>query len=231
MEPMSTSENAPVSYYGDKGMGSGASAALLAGLATKDYYNPMDGVSANGIGCLRSEVAALNGEIKDAECNIRHDVKDSESNIRRDVAKESGDIRADILREGQENMAATKDAECNLSKEILETRHTLAKDILRAEYEAKLGAERTIKEVNANTNHVGERLQDRLDHFERRTETKFDGLSDKLCSFERRVDDKFTHLREEGLEEKVFKLSQDLQTAKLEKLICCGCGNESVKVK
>lgn len=222
-EKMSTSENAPVSYYGDNGMGSGASAALLAGIATKDNYNPVDMVSANGINDLRHDVADTRWIVKDSESEIRRDVAKTEAEVRRDVVKSEADISRDVLREGQDLIKVVMGAECNLSKEILETRHSLAKDILRAEYENKLAVQTAIKELKENAQYNADRTQDKLDHGFEENDEDIEALSEK-------VDKGFFHAREEALEEKVDSLRDRLQTQTIKEYVC-GCGGIDILKK
>lgn len=206
--------NQPVSFYGDNSKNTDAS--LLAAMATKDYYNPVDAVAASSVFDLRHEV----GE-------TRSFIKDSESHIRREIAKSESDIRRDILVEGQDNMAAVKDAECSLSKEVLdtkltatreimETKHSLAKDILRSEYENKLAIQVALKEIKENAQYNSDRTQDKIAH-------GFEKTSCAIVALDNKIDKGFCHAREEALEEKVFKLSQDLQTSQISRLIQCGC--------
>ncbi len=221
--------NQPVSFYGDNSRNTDS--ALLAALATKEYAAGDVGmVAAGGVCDLREAVGNTKYVVKDAESNLRADIKEAEADIRRDIAKAEADIRADVLREGQENMAATKDAqcailekvgnaECAIIKEVLETKHSLAKDILRSEYENKLALQTALKEIKENAQHNAERTQDKTSH-------GFEVLHRNTDEIKADLKHGFFHAREEGLEEKVFKLSQDLQTERIVSKICCGC-NES----
>lgn len=163
--------NQPVSFYGDNSRNTDG--ALLAALASKDYYAPaLDGVSANGIGCVRAEVGDTKMIVKDAAANIRSDVR----------------------QEGQEAVGATKDAECRIMQKLgdLEAR-TMVKlgDVeckvikensdqtlyltnqlsvireqgIRNEYETKLSREQAIKEINIKVDHEAERTNDKIAHF------------------------------------------------------------------
>lgn len=192
--------NQPVSFYGDNNRGTDS--ALLASMATKDFgHIATDTISGTGISDLRESVMESKFVTKDAEASIR-----------REIAQAEADMRADIFKEGQDNMIAIKDAHCDLSKSVLESRHTLAKDIMRSEYESKLAIQTATKEIFNKLDAHAERTNEKIDFFERRT-------TDKFCE----VNDNIKALRTQALEDKILQQSQDLQTAKLEKIICCGC--------
>ncbi len=227
------------------GFGNGLALAGLVGSRGYEGDASWKSMAGNGICDLRHEVSEVQAvvkdsegnvraDIKDAECNLRHDIKDSESNIRRDLAKSEADIRADVLREGQENMAATKSAECAIIKTTADQTLILSnriceveKQALKAEYEAKLTAQTVIKELSAKVDHEAERTNDKVDASSQRTQDKIDygfkSVDHRFDSFEKSVDKQFCDLREKSLADKVFVLSQELQTARLERKICCGC--------
>lgn len=187
MEGVSPTVIGPTGYGNDNSANS-LGAGLLAGAALKNGYNGYNGDHygkwlenniMNGVCDLRHEVGETKETVKDAECNIRHDVLKAESDIRRDVAKEVGDAKFQL----HDNIS-------NLGTNTNNRFGLVDVAIVRAEYESKLATQAAIKEVNTETRHQAERLQDRTDAFERR-------VTDKLCDFERRVDSNFTTISKE----------------------------------
>lgn len=132
-------------------------------------YDPVGTFAANNTGDLRSEV-------KDAECNVRHDIGEAECSINTNVLKAESDIRTDIGNAKFQLHDNIVMAERNINNRF----GLVDVAIVKSEYEAKLAAQTVIKEINANTNHVAERIQDRLDAIDTR-------FSDKVCDVERRA--------------------------------------------
>jgi len=140
--------------------------------------------------------------------DIRHSLKDSEANI-----------RSDVRQEGQEGVMATKEvettvreAQCDIEKEVISSRHILDKSIQESKYESKIATLESTGKIIEKVDLESDRINDKVENFERRTEKNF-------CE----VNDNIKALRTQALEDKVDFLREELQTAKLSQLICCGC--------
>lgn len=183
-------------------------------------------LSAQSISNLRHEVAQVGRLVKDSEAEVRSDVKDAECSINHNILKAESDIRRDVVKEASDTrdkvfdvLGAVKDAECRLSTTMLSQFGTVREQLIRNEYEAKLTGERVIKELSTVAQHNAERSQDKTDHGFEENEEKLDGLR----SF---IGEKFFHAREEDLEREVEESDRELQTTRLLKAICCGCGSD-----
>lgn len=175
------------------------------GTAGRTGYNGLDITSMSGICDLRHEVAA-NATV----------AKDTEANIRREIAKSEADIRADVHASECSVAKQMGAAECTIIKEIIENKYALATAIQKSEYESKLNAQVVIKELCQKIDAEAQRTNDKVE------ESK-DFNAEKFCQLENVVKDGFSTSRIAGLEDKVEALRENLQTAQLSRLICCGC--------
>jgi hypothetical protein len=145
--------NQPVSFYGDNSRNTDS--ALLASLATRDYYAPaMNGASMHGQSDIRADIGGVRELIKDAECDLTQSIADAKAILSKAVSDTECNLSKEIL----EN-------KFQLTKEIVETKHSLAKDIMRSEYESKLAIQTAIKEINEKAQYNCDRTNDKAQHY------------------------------------------------------------------
>lgn len=168
-------------------------------MPTSDYM--IDGCIMNGVSNLRHDVAANREVIKDVECAVRHDIKDAESQVRRDVKEAEGEVRRDI-----------KMTESDLKGFLASNFCEIGKLVTRAEYESKLGTEKTIKEVNLNIDTKSDRLADKINH-------GFEEVTEQVSGLRNFAAEKFCEVEKQALELRIRKLEAELAC-------CCKKGDK-----
>lgn len=184
--------------YGVNSVNDGLALAALVSQKGGYSYDCMGTSQMDGISDLRHEVSDVKAEVKDAECNIRHDVTKAESDIRRDVAKTEASLQTEVG-----NLKFQLHDNISVLGTNLNNRFGLVDvAVVRSEYESKLATQAAIKEISAKIDHESERTNDKIAHSQ-------EEILEKLCECCEQTQLGFANLANESLKNRLADLEKE----------------------